>query len=69
MVVTASSNGFRKGQPLDAAGFTLLRAAVLHSFLRRILRFPGLTTSTGSTTGHPEALAAYYLASWQSPFG
>jgi len=37
----------------------MLRAAVLLSFLRRILRF--------STTGHPGALGACYVASWQLP--
>jgi hypothetical protein len=45
----------------------MLRAAVLLSFLRRILRFPGLTGRTGSTTGHPEALGACCVASWQLP--
>lgn len=37
----------------------MLRAAVLLSFLRRILRF--------STTGRPGALGASYVASWQLP--
>jgi hypothetical protein len=37
----------------------MLRAAVLLSFLRRVLRF--------STTGHPGALGACYVASWQLP--
>ena len=37
----------------------MLRAAVLHSLLRRIQRF--------STSGHPEALVACYAASWQLP--
>ena len=37
----------------------MLRAAVLLSFLRRILRF--------STTGRPGALGACYVASWQLP--
>ena len=37
----------------------MLRAAVLLSFLRRILRF--------STTGHPGALGACYVSSWQLP--
>ena len=37
----------------------MLRAAVLLSFLRRVLRF--------STTGHPRALGACYVASWQLP--
>jgi len=32
-------------------------------------RFPGLTARTGSTTGHPEALGACYVLSWQLPFG
>ena len=35
----------------------VLRAAVLHSLLGRILRF--------STSGHPEALGACYVASWR----
>ena len=37
----------------------MLRAVVLRPFLRGILRF--------STTGHPEALGACYVASWQLP--
>jgi len=37
----------------------MLRAAVLHPFLRGIRRF--------STSGHPEALDACYVASWQLP--
>jgi len=37
----------------------MLRAAVLLSLLRRILRF--------STTGRPGALGACYVASWQLP--
>jgi hypothetical protein len=37
----------------------MLRAAVLLSLLGRILRF--------STTGHPGALGACYVASWQLP--
>jgi hypothetical protein len=37
----------------------MLRAAPLLSFLRRILRF--------STSGHPEALGACYVDSWQLP--
>jgi hypothetical protein len=37
----------------------MLRAAVLLSFLRRILRF--------TTAGHPEALGACHVASWQLP--
>ena len=37
----------------------MLRAAVLLSFLRRVLRF--------STTGRPGALGACYVASWQLP--
>jgi hypothetical protein len=37
----------------------MLRAVVLLSSLRRILRF--------STTGRPGALGACYVASWQSP--
>jgi hypothetical protein len=37
----------------------MLRAAALLSLLRRILRF--------STTGHPGALGACYVASWQLP--
>jgi hypothetical protein len=37
----------------------MLRAAVLHPFLRGIRRF--------STSGHPEALGACYVASWQLP--
>jgi hypothetical protein len=45
----------------------MLRAAVLLSFLRRILRFPGLTARTGSTTGRPGALGACYVASWLLP--
>ena len=45
----------------------MLRAAVLLSFLRRVLRFPGLTARTGSTTGRPGALGACYVASWQLP--
>jgi hypothetical protein len=36
-----------------------LRAAVLRPFLRGIRRF--------STSGHPEALGACYVASWQLP--
>jgi hypothetical protein len=37
----------------------MLRAAVLHPFLRGIRRF--------STSSHPEALGACYVASWQLP--
>ena len=37
----------------------MLRAAVLHPFLRGIRRF--------STSGHPAALGACYVASWQLP--
>jgi len=37
----------------------MLRAAALHSLLRRILRF--------STSSRPEALGACYVASWQLP--
>jgi len=37
----------------------MLRAVVLHSFLRRIQRF--------STIGHPRALVACYVASRQLP--
>jgi hypothetical protein len=37
----------------------MLRAAVLLPFLRGIRRF--------STSGHPEALGACYVASWQLP--
>jgi hypothetical protein len=37
----------------------MLRAAVLHSLLRRIQRF--------STSSHPEALDACYVAPWRLP--
>ena len=37
----------------------MLRAAVLRPFLRGIRRF--------STSSHPEALGACYVASWQLP--
>jgi hypothetical protein len=37
----------------------MLRAAVLHPFRRGRRRF--------STSGHPEALGACYVASWQLP--
>jgi hypothetical protein len=37
----------------------MLRAAVLHPVLRGIRRF--------STSSHPEALGACYVASWQLP--
>jgi hypothetical protein len=37
----------------------MLRAAMLHPVLRRIRRF--------STSSHPEALGACYVASWQLP--
>jgi len=45
----------------------MLRAAALHSVLRTIPGFPGLTARTGSTSRHPEALGACYVASWQLP--
>ena len=50
---------FRRCRANGFAIHFMLRAAVLLSFLRRILRF--------SATGHPEALGAWYVASWQLP--
>jgi hypothetical protein len=57
----------RLGSPWVPVGLTsrrcrirvMLRAAVLHPFLRGIRRF--------STSSHPEALGACYVASWQLP--